>query len=206
MHFEALQQIYESLKKNVALNGLEGQVVCENVALSSTSGVSIFHLPQSEGRDFETTGTLAEDSWQVRQGAAEVQVKTVRFDEYERAHPMHVDLVKIDVEDFEADVLEGMSDTIRRDRPFIVCEILPRNREHRNEPTRRIIKALNYTTYWITAAGYVRVSRFDFERTEFKDFLLSPVSTDDEIVTDLNVLFEARRNALHPHLRVGKQA
>ena len=56
----------------------------------------------------------------------------MRFDDYERSHPMRVDLMKIDVEDFEADVLEGMHDTIERDQPFIICEILPRNKEHRN--------------------------------------------------------------------------
>jgi hypothetical protein len=52
--------------------------------------------------------------------------------------------------------------------------------------------ALRYPAYWITAFGYVRVSRFDFERNEGLDFVLSPVSTTDEIVTDLNMLFDAR--------------
>jgi hypothetical protein len=40
---------------------------------------------------------------------------------------MKVDLVKIDVEDFEAGLLAGMERTIRRDRPFIVCEIYRAN-------------------------------------------------------------------------------
>lgn len=124
-----------------------------------------------------------------------VPVEVIRFDDYERTHPMRVDLVKIDVEDFEADVLEGMYATIQRDRPFIVCEILPRNKEHRNERTRKLVEALNYTAYWITASGYVRVSRFDFERKDSKDFLLSPISTASEIIDDLTVLFELRRQA-----------
>lgn len=196
--FEPVEQIYASLKKNVALNGLEGRVLCENLALSSQSGSETLHLPRTEGRDTATTGTLAKDSWQVRQGAAELRVNATRFDEYERSHPAHIDLVKIDVEDFEADVLEGMRATIERDRPFIVCEILPRNKEHRNERTRKFLESVNYTPYWITASGYVRVSRFDFERTEFKDFLLSPVSTHDEIITDLTVLTVARTAALNP--------
>jgi len=189
--FEPFPPIFESLQKNIALNHLENRVVCENLALSSQSGSAVFHIPRSEGKDFATTGTLVAESWQVRQNADEVQVKTVRFDEYERSHPMRVDLIKIDVEDFEADVLEGMTETIKRDRPFIVCEIL--SREHGNERTRKLIEALNYTAYWITSSGYVRVSRFDFERTEFKDFLLSPVSTEHEVLTELSVLLEAKR-------------
>lgn len=191
--FEAFQPIYARLKRNVALNHLDGRIVCENIALSSQTGIGVFNIPQSAGRDYETTGTLAPSGWQVRQGSPCAQVETIRFDDYERSHPMRVDLMKIDVEDFEADVLEGMYSTINRDRPFIVCEILARNKEHRNERTRQVIKALNYTAYWITNSGYVRVSRFDFERTDFQDFVLSPVSTDHEILDDLTVLLEARR-------------
>jgi FkbM family methyltransferase len=194
--FEAFPPIFENLKKNILLNHVGDRVVCENLALSSSSGTAIFHIPASEGRDYETTGTLAENSWQVRHRAKEVRVKTVRFDEYEQVHTMSVDLMKIDVEDFEADVLEGMGATILRDRPFIVCEILPRNKEHRNERTRQIIEALKYTAYWITSLGYIRVSRFDFERRHPTDFILSPVSTDHEIITDLAILFEARQRML----------
>jgi len=119
----------------------------------------------------------------------------MRFDDFERAHPMKVDLIKIDVEDFEAGVLAGMEQTIRRDRPFIICEILPRL--HRNERTRQIIESLGYTPYWITRAGLVRVSRFDFERRSSQDFLLSPVSVPGEVVTDLGV-FLALRNSNNP--------
>lgn len=190
--FEAFQPIFERLKKNISLNQIENRVHCENVGLSSTSGTAIFHIPLSEGNDYETTGTLAQDSWQVRQGARQVQVNTLRFDVYEKAHPMRVDLIKIDVEDFEADVLEGMSDTIMRDRPFIICEILPRNSEHRNERTRKILETLKYTAYWITSSAYIRVSQLDFERHS-TNFILSPVSTEHEIVNDLSVLFEMRQ-------------
>jgi len=189
--FEPLQPIYEGLKKNVALNHVDGRVVCENLALSSQSGTATFYLPKAEGEDFESTGTLATNSWQVRQKAQPLQVETIRLDEYESRHPMKVDLMKIDVEDFEADVLLGMQGIIRRDHPFIVCEILPRNREHKNERTREVIESLGYTAYWITPAGYIRVSRFDFER-DFTNFLLSPVSVPGEVVDDLGRLWELK--------------
>jgi len=86
-----------------------------------------------------------------------------------------------------------MSQTIKRDRPFIVCEILPR--EHKNERTRLFIETVGYTPYWITASGYVRVSRFDFHRPDSQDFILSPVSTQAEIVSDLRELYELSRQA-----------
>jgi FkbM family methyltransferase len=190
--FEPFRPIFERLKKNVSLNRLDGRIVCENIALSSRSGNANLYVPSSEGADFETTGTLATNSWQVRKGSAAVQVDAMRFDDYECVHPMKIDLIKIDVEDFEADVLEGMSATVRRDRPFIICEILERNREHRNERTRRLIENWNYTPYWIAPSGYIRVSRFDFPRKDSQDFILSPVSSRDEIIDNPSVLFEAR--------------
>ncbi len=153
--FEPVPQTFTGLKRNVHLNHLEDRVRCENVALSSRSGTATFFLPDNaEGGDIETTGTLAADSWQSRQNSPPIEVRTIRFDEYERQNHLRVDLVKIDVEDFEADVLEGMREVIQRDRPFIVCEILPR--AHGNERTRAIVESLGYYAYWITSAGYIR--------------------------------------------------
>lgn len=190
--FEPLGPIFAGLRKNVALNQLEPRVRCENMALSSQTGTATLYLPSGGGRDLESTATLSLHSWQVRQKAQPVEVQAMRLDDYELQHPMKVDLVKIDVEDFEADVLLGMERIIRRDQPFIVCEILPRNREHKNERTRQAIQKLGYTPYWITDSGFIRVSHFDFERS-FTNFLLSPVVGDREIVNDPAVLCELRQ-------------
>jgi FkbM family methyltransferase len=191
--FEPVPLIFSSLKRNVLLNHLESRVHCENVALSSKSGTATFFLPRSEGLDIETTGTLASESWQSRKGSPILEVETVRFDEYEASNTMHVDLIKIDVEDFEADVLEGMLRVINRDRPFIVCEVLPR--PHRNERTCRIVETLKYQIYWITPLGHIKVPKFDFARGSFTDFLLSPVSTPDVVLDNLNVLWDLRKSS-----------
>ena len=190
LSFEPVPQICEGLKRNVEINGLQGQVTCHGAALSDRSGSATFFLPNSESKDVETTGTLVSDGWQSRKRSPSFAVEAIRFDDFEKTNPVRLDLVKIDVEDFEAAVLDGMRETIRRDRPFIVCEILPR--EHGNERTRSLVESLNYTAYWITPAGYIRVSRFDFARQDLQDFLLSPVCTPDELVTDLNVLWMRR--------------
>ncbi len=183
--FEPLPSVYAGLKRNVSLNDLEGQVISENVALSDRSGKAILHLPASEGKDAEATGTLSADSWQVRQHAANIEIEALSFDDYESEHPQKVDLIKIDVEDFEAAVLVGMRRIILRDRPFIICEILPRLKEHKNQRTLEIIKSLEYFAYSITPAGYVRITSFDFERA-YTDFLLSPVEVPGEVAADLN--------------------
>jgi FkbM family methyltransferase len=190
--FEPVPRIFGNLETNVRLNRLEGRVRCENVALSSQDGTATLFLPKVEGGlDIETTGTLVRDGWQATKvSPLLLQVKTVRFDEYEARNPMQVDLIKIDVEDFEADVLTGMRGTIERDRPFIVCEVLPRG--HGNRRTSEIVGALGYQAYWITPVGYVRVPSFNFTRSQYTDFLLSPVSTGDTILGSLDVLLELR--------------
>jgi FkbM family methyltransferase len=193
--FEPSAAIYSGLKRNVALNGLEGRITCENLALADRSGRAILHLPRSEGKDVESTGTLAANSWQVRQAAPGIQIGAVTFDDYESSHPMKVDLIKIDVEDFEASVLAGMRRVIERDRPFIICEILPRLKEHKNQRTLEVIDSLAYFPYWITSCGYVRVSSFDFQRA-YTDFILSPVQVPAEVVTDLNTFWTLS----NPHL------
>jgi FkbM family methyltransferase len=190
--FEPVKPIYESLLKNIEINRLSDRVICENMALSAQSGSATLYLPSSESKDLESTGTLSGSGWQVRQKAQPVQVQSIRFDDYEAAHPMSVDLIKIDVEDFEADVLQGMSRVLRRDRPFVVCEILPRNREHKNERTREVLQALGYSIYWITSSAYIRVTRLDFER-EFTNFLLSPVATPEEVLADPRPLWDAKQ-------------
>jgi FkbM family methyltransferase len=190
--FEPVPVIFSGLQKNVLLNRLESRVRCENVALSSRSGRATLFLPEGEGLDIETTGTLVSDSWQRLKGSPAIEVEAARFDDYEAAHPMRVDLIKIDVEDFEADVLEGMRRTILRDRPFIVCEILPR--PHGNKRTYEIAQSLNYQPYWITPVGYVKTSSFDLSRLRHTDFLLSPVSTRDAVVDSLEVLWELKKS------------
>ena len=194
--FEPVPEIYDGLKRNIMLNRLNDRVTPVCQALSDASGTAIFYLPATDARDCESTGTLAGYGWQNRDGSARLQVQTVRFDDFEREHPMRVDLVKIDVEDFEAGVLSGMTGTILRDRPFIVCEILPR--EHGNERTRDVLESLGYSAYWITGTGYVHVSRFDFERPIFEDFLLSPIRLPGEVIANPQSFWAARMASLRP--------
>jgi FkbM family methyltransferase len=189
--FEPVKEIFGGLLRNVEANSVAGRVRCENLALSGRSGRAALFLPKSETMDLESTGTLASESWQCRKGSPQIEIEAIRFDEYEAGHRMQVDLVKIDVEDFEADVLEGMRSVILRDRPFIVCEVLPR--KHGNARTLATIESLRYQPYWITPVGCIRVARFDFERGNFTDFLFSPVSTQDAVLDSLETLYELRR-------------
>lgn len=194
--FEPVPSIFQCLKNNVQLNHLMDRVLCENVALSNCSGTGSLFLPEGEGLDIESTGTLAAESWQSKTGSPRIEIKTIRFDEYAAQHSNAIELIKIDVEDFEADVLDGMRETVARHRPFMVCEVL--SRPHKNARTLDFVQALNYQPYWITSAGYVKVSTFDFERRQYTDFLLSPVSDSAVVLGNLEVLWRLRKETMHP--------
>ena len=60
---------------------------------------------------------------------------------------------------------QGMRETISRDRPFIICEVLPRDAQEREDAEDGGF-ACGYTPYWITSSGYIRVSQFDFARED----------------------------------------
>ena len=191
--FEPVPEIYDGLLRNIQLNGVGDRVSPYRLALSDRTGKATFFLPPSQGTDRESTGTLVPDGWQSRKHSPSFEVETMRFDDFEQSHPMKVDVVKMDVEDFEASVLRGMQDTISRDRPFIICEILMR--DHKNVRTKEIVERLGYTAYWIAAPdNYVRVSQFDFRREFASDFLLSPACVPGEVVNDLNVLWTQRHS------------
>jgi hypothetical protein len=64
-----------------------------------------------------------------------------------------VDLVKIDTETTEPAVLRGMAGMLARDRPSIVCEVLP---GHGLEPDlERVLRPLGYSFHLLTDAGPV---------------------------------------------------
>lgn len=193
--FEPVPQIFAQLQANIRANELSERVTPLQIALSDKTGTDTLYLPPSDGtEDSEATGTLVSNGWQRRKQSAEFEVSTSRFDDFERDHPMKVDVIKIDVEDFEAAVLRGMQATIDRDRPFIVCEILPR--EHGNRETLKVLADLGYTPYWITPTGYIKVSRLDFERHGSLDFLLSPVSSELEVIDRVEKLWNLRRERI----------
>lgn len=193
--FEPVPDIFAHLEANIRENNLSDRVSVFQIALSDSTGTATFYLPPSDGTaECEMTGTLVDNGWQRRKQSAEIGVRTSRFDDFERENPLKADLIKIDVEDFESAVLGGMRATIERDRPFIVCEILPR--EHGNRETLIVIESLGYTPYWITPSGYVKVSRLEFDRRGSLDFLLSPVAGNMEIVDDVEKLWKLYQEQL----------
>lgn len=176
---EAYEPIPAIHQHNVDLhraNGVDASVV-QCIACSDTDGEATMYLPTAAGNADEPTATLRADSWQNQQrGRAEVKVPTRRLDTlYAGKWPARPTIVKMDVEDFEASVLRGATEFLKRVQPFLVCEILPR--DHGNQETVLLLRDAGYVTLAIAREGLFRFEPEDFRRRRsFTDFLCVPAS------------------------------
>jgi len=135
--FEPLPNVYERLLANAVLNGLEN-VICVNAAVSNGAGAATLFAPA--GR--VPTTASQEVAHRLRHPNERANepgpyachiVPTVDLDDFvELAQLSSVDLVKIDVEQAEFTVLQGMTRIVATYRPHIICELFPESWIHRD--------------------------------------------------------------------------
>ena len=189
LSFEPVPALCHQNRLFHACNGLYANI--RQIAVSDTDGRAKLYQPIEGSADETSASTLTVGSWQARKAHRELTVETAKLDTLLSNRSMHGPVtLKIDVEDHEAAVFRGAVETIRKFRPFIVCEILPRpvrpggrvgievipdSEQHGNAETARLIAEMNYVALAITPVGYFRFSAGDFktDRT-FTDFLLLP--------------------------------
>ncbi len=107
--FEPQRKIFRELHHNLALNGLTN-VVPLRFAVGAGEPRIIEMNPATPGNEAGTG---------VGTGGDPAELRTLDSFEFEA-----VSLVKIDVEHYENEVLDGAIETIRRSRPAVVLEIL----------------------------------------------------------------------------------
>jgi len=107
----------ECLEASIAHNTLIGSVIVEGCAIADRTGVANFFEASFLAGSHLTNG---EDTHATRSGFS---VPLMTLDHYvEKAGLTRIDMIKIDVEGFEQDVLDGAKDTLAKFRPIVIME------------------------------------------------------------------------------------
>jgi FkbM family methyltransferase len=116
--FEPSPTPKQLLIKHLRLNGLADRVTVCPSAVSDVEGATTFHAVGISGKSALSAANLD-------QIAERFEVPVTTIDAYCRSHNIRPSLIKIDVEGFEFNVLNGARDTLKQFRPSVLIELHP---------------------------------------------------------------------------------
>ena len=137
--FEPAPDTYVILQKNIEINGLDERISAINVGVGAKKGKGQinFRVPFNLG----ATSIIENDS-------GVIDIVTIDGLSWDN----DIGLMKIDVEGFEAKVIEGARDTITKYKPVIMIEIFDGNSTF--DEIYRFLSQLGYTVEAIDEANY----------------------------------------------------
>ena len=145
-------QAFARLLRSVALNELDN-VECVNAAASEVGGDGTLWSVASA---LPTSSSLS-DAFMAPHSPSSIPVRCTTLDSLVAAQSLQgVGLVKIDTETTEPAVLKGMRQTIARDRPSIICEVLPAAEKGAIEA---VLDPHGYRYYHLRPEGPIREER-----------------------------------------------
>ncbi len=172
--FEPQPNIFKVLSKNNQINNFD--ISCENVALSKESGqMPFFNYGNNAFSENSTAGSL-NPNWRTKnQKSILVEVETL--DSFiVRNEIDRIDLMKIDVESFELEVLQGYIENLNLHKPFVVIEIVERELGVELE---EILDDENYLYFNIDETKGLKVTK-KLGGTEYNNYLVCPKSRLNE--------------------------
>jgi FkbM family methyltransferase len=157
--------VAKRLLKNVQLNGLLNVSVVR-AALSDSDGTARFYVPEEDRPNQGISGFTATES-----ATREIQVPTLSGPTFvDRYELTSCDFIKIDVEGYEAVVLEQLSDLIETHHPHMIFE-------YRENHWVRCGKSIE------DALGLL--SRWDYSIYYFREDVIRPLEKDVPPVCDI---------------------
>lgn len=175
--FEPVERIYQKLNHNIKLNLYDIQ--SSNHAVSNTNGETLFY-----DQDIEHTLTASLKKTDIGERnstiiAKKVEVTTLDSFIKKNAIP-RVDLVKIDVETFEVEVLEGFEENLIKFKPTLLIEVL--NEEVANGISK-LIANINYNYYNISESkGITKVDTIN--KSSSYNYLICTPEVSEKIGID----------------------
>jgi FkbM family methyltransferase len=138
------------------------KVQVHQVALADQKGLSTLKIPKTEFGFASAIASLSAPNGEYK----EVEVELRTLDEYAF---VDVELIKIDVEGYEMEVLEGSLNTLRLCRPNLIIEIEEWHLQRRGKTVQEVFKyleSLEYSAYFLKNGKLLSILEFDLYRDQ----------------------------------------
>jgi FkbM family methyltransferase len=156
-----------------------GKMLTENVALGPTSGTVEMHIKKNDGHN-----RVANDGYttpkgklvKTNTGYQRVGVPQKTLDSYNYTD---VDIIKIDVEGYELQVLEGATNTIAQNRPIVQIECVETQPRAFGKTIQDLMDYFNSRNYVITTAdGKIQPKEFVYVKKMMDRFMIPAERAD----------------------------
>jgi FkbM family methyltransferase len=185
--FEPVPRIHQLLRQNIEASNFGDRCEARSSAVSNRDGEVEFHVPFA---DVPTSASMHAEGFRGVAGEL-IRVPTVTVDTVAPSLG-RIDLCKIDVEGFEDQVLEGMTQTLANDAPSLVFEC---NVDGPYERLDAILKANGYRLFHLEPSGPQPVIAVTPDRTDkARNYLAVKRISDIEVVKTLT----NHREVSHP--------
>ncbi len=152
--FEPNPKLFKSLIRSLPRNA-----TAQQLAISNAKGTAELRIPRGSKKGFSNQGgSLSAKKVQGEYGA--VTVETVRIDDLDLPP---VGFIKVDVEGFELQTLEGAPETLARDRPVLLIEMEERHTGIPIEDMIRTVEAYGYTGFALHNGRLTKALSLDFD-------------------------------------------
>lgn len=153
---EPQRNIFNLLCANVAMNNLLN-VKCINAAAADKA--SIAHFPILDPGAKQNFGAIGIDKFDTGESIETITIDSLKLS--------RCNLIKIDVEGFQAKVLKGASETIKKFRPILYVE---NNTVKGSRSTLEILRSLKYKCFWHILPYYNNDNFFKNPKNVFERF------------------------------------
>jgi len=148
--FEPLPEAFKLLQENISINNF--CILPFQAAVSDSIGTSTLF---GSSDDFQYSASLVGD-FSIGMSAKSTVVTTTIDHLIDEQPNIKIDLIKIDVEGAEISVLKGMRETLEKQQPNLIIEIL--NDESENY-VRKISEEYDYKYVWIDETAGLKKTR-----------------------------------------------
>lgn len=163
--FEPVEHIINRFRKQIEINSINN-IKIEPLIVNNNSEPLTFYIPKGSNMDLAASTKKGWVSNTVKKN-----ISSISLDDYFESRDINtISLVKLDCEFHEFEVLEGMSNLLKKYKPAIIIEILfPESIEVTESSytsdyhikIQEIFKNNNYYNYLITQSALIRVDEIE---------------------------------------------